>query len=260
MCAAVRSRRFLAEPMLPFSLNPFTIRRGDPIAAAAAIQHGSDAWSATVLDRVGVWPASRCLEVGPDGSAIAGWLRERVGPDGSVTTADIEDELEAGHFDLIHCRSRLHQLGAQPVDAVRALSGALVPGGVLIAEAPFTDSVLTSRSRDWVALWRAFQAAMPGADYSWAWRLPSTLEDAGLVDVAGLVHADVIRGATANAELLRIGIEAVRHRMEPHPRVDAGIAMLSDAETIEPGPVWYAVWGYRTQPAAEASARSRGGT
>ena len=260
MCAAVRSRRFLAQPMLPFTLDPLTIRREDPIAAAAALQHGSDHWSATVLERVGVWPASRCLEFGPDGSSIAGWLRDRVGPDGSVATADIGDELDAGHYDLIHCRSRLHQLGARPIDAVRALTEALVPGGVLIAEAPFTDPVLTSRSRDWVALWRALHAAMPAADYSWAWRLPGTLEDAGLVDVAGLVHADVIRGATANAELLRIGIEAVRHRMETHPRVDAGLAMLSDADTVEPGPVWYAVWGYRSQPAADASPRSRGGT
>jgi hypothetical protein len=107
-------------------------------------------------------------------------------------------------------------------------------------------------------MWRAFHDAVPDADYSWAWRLPGTLEDAGLVDIAGLVHADVIRGATANAEFLKLGIEAVRHRMPPHPEVDAGIAMLSDAETVEPGPVWYAVWGYRPSVPCEKFARIRG--
>ncbi len=246
--------------MLNSSLELQTIRREDPIAAAAAVPDGIVPWSAAALHRVGVWPASRCLEIGPTSSSIASWLRDRVGPDGSVVTADLDDELKADHYDLIHCRSVLHQLGPRARNAVQALTAALVPGGVLLAEAPFTDPVLTSSSRDWVALWRAFHAAVPDADYSWAWRLPGTLEDAGLVDVAGLVHADVIRGATASAELLRLTMQAVRHRMQPHPRVDAGIAMLSDAETVEPGPVWYAVWGYRTQPVAGASPRSRGGT
>jgi len=247
--------------MLLSSLHSRTARHEDPLAAAAAAVHdGFDPWSVTVLDRVGVWPGSRCLELGAGSGAITRWLRDRVGPEGSVESADLDDELEAGRYDLIHCRSLLHQLGPGAVDAVRAMTAALVPGGLLIAEDPFTDPVLTSRSRDWIAMWRAFHDAVPDADYSWAWRLPGTLEDAGLVDIAGLVHADVIRGAGAHAEFLKLGIEAVRHRMPPHPEVDAGIAMLSDAETVEPGPVWYAVWGYRLQPVADASPRSRGGT
>ena len=246
--------------MLLSSLHSHTAPHEDPLAVAATAHDGFDPWSVTVLDRVGVWPGSRCLELGAESAAITRWLRDRVGPDGSVVAADLDDELEADHYDLIHCRSLLHQLGPGAADAVRAMTAALVPGGLLIAEDPFTDPVHMSRSRDWIAMWRAFHDAVPDADYSWAWRLPGTLEDAGLVDIAGLVHADVIRGATANAELLKLGIEAVRHRMPPHPDVDAGIAMLSDAETVEPGPVWYAVWGYRRQPAADASPRSRGGT
>ncbi|HEY4410683.1 MAG TPA: methyltransferase domain-containing protein, partial [Acidimicrobiia bacterium] len=79
------------------------------------------------LERVGVKPGWRCLEVGPGAGSITRWLCERTGPTGQVVTVDLDtrfvDELAAtedtlevhqqdivadglpgGEYDLIHAR------------------------------------------------------------------------------------------------------------------------------------------------------------
>jgi hypothetical protein len=86
---------------------------------------------------------------------------------------------------------------------------------------------------------------MPGADYAWAPRLPATLQSAGLADVEAIGRADVLRGGTPAAEFLAVTLEAVRDRISPAVDVDAGVAWLRDARTVEPGFVWYTAWGYR---------------
>jgi SAM-dependent methyltransferase len=105
------------------------------------------------LQLLGVGPGWRCLEVGAGRGSIARWLAGCVGPPGSVVGADIDarflsgmpenvqvraldirkDEIDAGAYDLVHCRALLMHL-ADPAAVIARLARALRPGGVLPAE------------------------------------------------------------------------------------------------------------------------------
>lgn len=105
------------------------------------------------LDRLGVGPGWRCLEVGAGRGSIARRLAERVGPTGTVVAADLdprflvglpgnvqvrrvdvrEQGFEPGAYDLVHCRALLMHL-PDPAAALARLVAALRPGGVLLAE------------------------------------------------------------------------------------------------------------------------------
>lgn len=105
------------------------------------------------FERLGVGAGWRCLEVGAGRGSIARWLADRVGPAGSVLAADIdvrfladmpanvqvrrldirEDELEAGVYDLVHCRALLMHL-PDPAAVLVRLANSLRRGGVLLAE------------------------------------------------------------------------------------------------------------------------------
>ncbi len=107
------------------------------------------------LEELDVGPGWRCLEVGAGRGSIARWLAEKVTPTGSVTAVDIdlrfltdmpdnvevraldirEDEVEAGAYDLVHCRALLMHL-PDPAETLSKLAAALRPGGLLLAEEP----------------------------------------------------------------------------------------------------------------------------
>src|SRR5690606_26923201 len=78
------------------------------------------------IERAGIQPGWRCLEVGAGGGSIAEWLAWRVGPTGRVLAIDLEtrfiehlagpnlevrrhrfggEPLPENHFDLIHARA-----------------------------------------------------------------------------------------------------------------------------------------------------------
>ena len=93
----------------------------------ALIERVYDPATTSRLEQLGVGAAWRCLDVGAGGGSIARWLRDRVGPDGSVVAVDLDtrffetgiearrldilaDELERDAYDLVHCRCLLHHL------------------------------------------------------------------------------------------------------------------------------------------------------
>jgi hypothetical protein len=80
------------------------------------------------LTDLGVGPGWCCLDVGAGNGSVARWLAGRVGPEGRVVATDLnprflgghglpnlevrrhnilEDDLEAAHYDLVHCRALL---------------------------------------------------------------------------------------------------------------------------------------------------------
>lgn len=107
------------------------------------------------LDRLGVRPGARCLELGAGRGSITRWLADRVGPTGRVVAADLDhrllgevpgnvevrtfdvrhDELESESYDVVHCRSVLMHL-PDPAAALRTMARSLGPGGVLLVEEP----------------------------------------------------------------------------------------------------------------------------
>ena len=123
-----------------------------------------------LLERLGVRPGWRCLEVGAGSGSVAAWLCDRTAPGGSVLATDLDttvlrelehpnlevrvhdllaDELPEQEFDLVHARLLLAWL-ADPERGLRSMLGALRPGGCMLVEemdfhsiAP--DAGLTSR-------------------------------------------------------------------------------------------------------------------
>jgi SAM-dependent methyltransferase len=230
----------------------------------ALIERCYDPTTTSRLAQLGVSAGWQCLEVGAGGGSIARWLRDRVSPGGRVVALDLDirfienepgiearrgnilaEELEGDNYDLVHCRALLHHLPGKQVAALRRMAAALRPGGVLVAEEPYLGAMLASRTPAWVTTFEALHDAMPNADYAWAVALPAALHAAGLTEIEACGDADVVRGATPQAELLRLTIEAVRERVPADTDIDSGIEILRDAEAFEPGIVWYTAWGRR---------------
>jgi hypothetical protein len=57
----------------------------------------------------------------------------------------------------------------------------------------------------------------------------------------------LIRGGTPEAEILRLSVEAIRERMPDDIDVEAGLKVLADPTSFEPGITWYTAWGLRKQ-------------
>jgi len=162
--------------------------------------------------------------------------------------ADIlADDLEPDSFDLVHCRLLLHHLRGRQVEAVKRMAATLRPGGILVASECYLGAMRASPTRAYAELWRGLYAAMPNADYEWAVSLPATLQAGGLSSVQLVGNVDLVRGSTPEAEFWRLTVEAVRERMPDDIDVDAGLAVLSDPDALEPGFIWYTAWGRRTE-------------
>ncbi|MBL8473427.1 MAG: class I SAM-dependent methyltransferase [Rhodocyclaceae bacterium] len=218
------------------------------------------------LKRAGVGPGWRCLEVGAGNGSIARWLRDAVRPNGRVVAVDLDtrfianepsiearqaniltDEIEPEAFDLVHCRALLHHLPGNEVAALKRMTAALRPGGFLLAEEPYSGPMIGSRTPAWAALWQAFVAAMPHADYIWPLSIGSAFRAAGLTDIEVSGAADVIQGGTPEAEFLRLTVEAVRNRLPPNVNIEPGIQLLRDPHSFEPGFVVYCALGRKAQ-------------
>jgi 2-polyprenyl-3-methyl-5-hydroxy-6-metoxy-1,4-benzoquinol methylase len=119
-----------------------------------ALEAMDDPATRGLLDRVGLQPGWRCLEIGAGRGSIAGWMADRVGAGGRVVAGDLDlrflkalahsnlevrsldittDELEVDSFDLVHCRALLMHLRS-PSDALRKTVSAMRPGGWLVVE------------------------------------------------------------------------------------------------------------------------------
>ena len=235
----------------------------------ALIEHCWDPVSTSRLTRLGVSAGWRCLDVGAGGGSISRWLRAQVGPAGQVVAMDLDtrfvlnepgiearqadilaDELEQDAFDLVHCRLLLHHLRGRQLEAVTRMANALRPGGILFASECYLGAMRASPTRVFSDLWRGLYVAMPNADYEWAVALPKTLRAAGLSAVQSAGDVDLVRGGTPEAEFWRLTAEAVRGRMPADIDVDAGLAVLNDPTTLEPGFIWYTAWGTRTSEPA----------
>ncbi|MBM9506539.1 methyltransferase domain-containing protein [Actinacidiphila acididurans] len=173
---------------------------------------------------LGIAAGWRCWEVGAGGSSVVTWLAGRVGPTGRVLATDIdiswaaqaaggvvevlrhdvgrEQPPEAG-FDLVHARLVLVHV-ADRERALRAMAGALRPGGWLLVEdadpaaQPLIcldeygpEQALANRLRTG---FRSLLAAR-GADLAWGRRLPRLLREAGLADVAADAYFPVTSAA-----------------------------------------------------------------
>lgn len=113
----------------------------------------------SLLEKLGIRPGWRCLEIGCGNGSISRWMATKVGSRGRVVATDIDlryidnlrapnlevrqldilkdsrDKPEPGKYDLVTARAILHHI-ASPKKAIQNMVQALKPGGVLVSIEP----------------------------------------------------------------------------------------------------------------------------
>ncbi|MER5268567.1 class I SAM-dependent methyltransferase [Actinosynnema sp. NPDC002837] len=183
------------------------------------------------LERTGVGPGWRCLEVGAGGGSVAHWLAgrgasvlatdvkpEHVPPAAGLTVLRhdvVHDPLPEAGFDLVHARLVLLHLPERE-QVLRKLVRALKPGGVLQLDEFDLDygPVLLAAHPEHAAAYEDFLAAKErmfdaaGADRRWGRRVAASMAAAGLVDVDPV---PVVRQWHADSPGLRLLVHHTHH-------------------------------------------------
>jgi len=199
-----------------------------------------------LIDRIGVGPGWRAIDIGCGPLGILDTLAERVGPSGTVVGVDRERRyldlvelagvelveadatatgLPAGSFDIVHERLVLNNV-ARPADVVAEMARLARPGGYVALQD--VDWISWTCEPDHPA-WRRLLAAAADAwtgDVFLGRRLPALLRGAGLVDVEVSAHARVWRPGDPYHDLLLRFAAIYRERI-----VDRG--MLSERQLDE---------------------------
>jgi ubiquinone/menaquinone biosynthesis C-methylase UbiE len=190
------------------------------------------------LEGVGVAPGWRALEVGAGRGSIASWLADRVTEAGRVLATDIDttlleelgddrievvrhdvlaDDLPSESFDLVHCRALLVHL-SDPERALERMAGWLKPGGVLVAEEPWTD---VARLAPDPVVAKAAEALGQTLDGAFARRLPRVLRRIGLERIAADAELRFFDGGTDEAAFFRRVLEGASAKLVAAGALDA---------------------------------------
>jgi SAM-dependent methyltransferase len=191
-----------------------------------------------------------------DGS-VARWLANRVGPDGRVVATDLnprfllghgppnlevrrhnilKDDLEAAHYDLVHCRTLLMHL-PDPLRALRRLVNAVRPGGwLLVEEADGSASFgavdpgharAAGFDRTSRVLWATLKADGT-MDMDFGRRLPALFEGLGVRDLGHEGVTLAARGHDPMARFMQMTSELLRERF-----VAAGVLTGADFDELD---------------------------
>ena len=228
------------------------------------------------LQRLGVGPGARCIEIGAGGGAVAFWLAEMVAPNGKVIATDLEtdflraqaaayptlevlrhditaEDLPTG-FDLVHTRWLTEWLPDKP-QALRRMVAALRRGGKLLDEEP--DFVTIYEMAEPRALRRVMREAMRHlqatcpVNCEYGRRLLDDVTAAGLVDTAAEGRCPVVRGGSPPAaHFLRLTLDKLRPALLADQLVTVSeyteaIATLEDPASTIVMPMTVAAWGTR---------------
>jgi len=228
-----------------------------------------------LAEQLGLTTGWRCADVGAGTGSIAQLLAASVGPQGHVLAVDTDtrflepladatlsvrkqdvtaEPLVAGQFDLVHARLLLEHLPLRD-GVLRALTGALAPGGWLLVEdfdwatAAVIDPAAPVHERVAAACRTVLEAH--GYDPAFGRRLPRALRAAGLTDVgtfatSAQVDADPVHGVP-QWELL---VEQLAPAMLGAALVTKGDLrdfsdLLHDGATVFFAPLMVSSWGRR---------------
>jgi SAM-dependent methyltransferase len=211
------------------------------------------------LERTGVGPGWRCLEVAAGAGSIARWLASRIGSTGHLVVTDLDlrfleelrsdhvelrrhdisqDDLEPGAFDLIHARAVLMHVPGRD-HALRRLVEALRPGGWLVVEEPdygepaaraveryvCPPDALAAATKMNDAIIRAGRRA--GGDPEFGSKLPARLIELRLEEVDAEFCSRFVRGGSDRAAWALGSVEFLGPRF-----VEAGELAESDLEQL----------------------------
>jgi SAM-dependent methyltransferase len=225
------------------------------------------------LERLGLLPGWRCLEIGCGNGSVSQWLAAKVGPTGRVVATDLDlryvdnlrapnlkvrqldilkDEVESGAYDLVTARAVLHHVRS-PEKALEHMTAFLKTGGVLLSIEPDFLPATVATPEPLRAFWQAWLewSRSAGVDYFIGRRMPSLLSAAGLGRVAAEGTTALYCGQSPWAEYWLETLEELRPRLIESGYVTA--PMLSRFKRLYSDPkIWtsaisfVASWGTKT--------------
>jgi ubiquinone/menaquinone biosynthesis C-methylase UbiE len=203
-------------------------------------EHIEDARSQRHLAALGIQKGWQCLEIGAGHGSIVRWLAEQVGPQGRVVATDINprfltemqlpnvevrrhdirtEPLEAGRYDLAHCRAVLSHVPDPPRVLRRMVAAVRMGGWVVIEDADFsslravevTHPLAASYNRHLRELLdRLTQAKL--SDPYLGGRVRGLLDDAGLTEIDNEGVSRIARGGETEARMLCMTLQALVER------------------------------------------------
>lgn len=201
----------------------------------AHMSHLLDPLHQSLLEKVGIRPGWRCLEIGCGNGSISQWMAAKVGPKGRVVATDLNlsytGDLHApnlevrqldilkplpalGKFDLVTGRAVLHHV-CSPKTAVHHMVELLKPGGVLLSIEPDFLPATAATPEPLHALWQGWLgwAKSVGIDYFIGHAMPGLLTSHGLDHIAAEGTTEFYRG---NSSWSKYWLETLE---ELHPRL-----------------------------------------
>jgi SAM-dependent methyltransferase len=210
------------------------------------------------LERLGVQPGARTLEVGCGNGSMSAWLAGRIAPGGRAVAVDLDLSLAdasvaglefrradilagpvaPGGFDLVTARAVLHHV-ADAEAAVANLVASVRPGGAILLIEPDFLPVPVAEPPEVRAFWGGWLAwsREQGIDYFIGRRLPEMLSRHGLTEVAAIAETALYNGGSPWARYWQQTITELRARLEDSGKldgrsVDAFLARCAD-------PAWW---------------------
>ncbi len=202
-----------------------------------------------MLDRIGVAPGWRCLDIGCGPRGITNLLSERIGATGRVVGLDMDErhlaharknaaanveficgdaygsDLSAGSFDLVHIRFVASTAG-DPERLLREAMRLARPGGVVALQEPDGSTLNCYPPHPaWDRLKTALIGAFAGvgADLTLARRLYALARDAGLAEVQYRPFLIGVRSTDEIVDYLPSTVESLRGTV-------LRLGLLSEAE------------------------------
>jgi ubiquinone/menaquinone biosynthesis C-methylase UbiE len=245
-----------------------------------------------LLDRAGLGPGERALDLGCGPLGILDQLAERVGTSGNVMGLEREESfrqhaittlrrqglanvsvirgdarktrLPSNYFDFSHARLLLVNL-RRPQSVVEELVRVTKPGGVVaLHEVDWVSWTCEPMADSWIRLKRAARAVWQqnGLDVHIGRRLPEMLHRAGLHDIQVQPRTYAwYRGEQNHSFLLAILSRIRRDLIERNMLEEAEVtrmerelaAHLADPNTMVLSPTYFQVWGRKPEAANKNS-------
>jgi ubiquinone/menaquinone biosynthesis C-methylase UbiE len=200
------------------------------------------------VERLGLPPGARCLEIGGGRGSIARWLCDYVGLEGQVTATDLEtdflaelslpnlevrrhdvrtDEFAERSFDLVHARAVLMHIPERMATLRRMVSWLAPRGWLLVEEADF-GLWLADYDPIWAAHPRAWHEAFPNGSLSRGQAMLRQIHPLGLTGIGADAELDIVHPGTPQAEFYRLSAAAMAE-----PVIAAGVMTAKEVSELQ---------------------------